>query len=209
MFAIAVCALALPGTAAADYKCWTNRDGVRECGERVPPEYAQQGHETRNKQGIRIDQSGAAPDREELARLRAEEAAREAERARLERERRTQLVEDDTLLALYTTEADLLRRRDAHLEGLRSRLNHTGKVALANLQRKRYRLEEEAASFERSEREIPPELSTRLENNRGQIRQSESSLIAMSQELEDLISRYAKELKRFRELRSRARTGAN
>ena len=41
----AVALLALPPMAGAGIKCWTNNDGVRECGNAVPPEYAQQGHE--------------------------------------------------------------------------------------------------------------------------------------------------------------------
>jgi hypothetical protein len=28
-------------TADAAIKCWTNKEGVKECGDTVPPEYAQ------------------------------------------------------------------------------------------------------------------------------------------------------------------------
>ena len=44
-------ALATP-FANAGIKCWTNKDGVRECGNAVPPEYAQQGHTVKDKQGL-------------------------------------------------------------------------------------------------------------------------------------------------------------
>ena len=37
--------------ADARFKCWTNSDGVKECGQNVPPEYAQQGHEEVNSLG--------------------------------------------------------------------------------------------------------------------------------------------------------------
>ena len=30
----------------AAIKCWTNKDGVRECGNVVPPEYSQESHTT-------------------------------------------------------------------------------------------------------------------------------------------------------------------
>ena len=40
--ALAVALLPLP--ASAGIKCWTNDDGVRECGNTVPPKYAQKAH---------------------------------------------------------------------------------------------------------------------------------------------------------------------
>ena len=36
---------------AARIKCWTNNEGVRECGNAVPPEYAQKGHKEVSKSG--------------------------------------------------------------------------------------------------------------------------------------------------------------
>ena len=42
----------ISGPASARFKCWTNHEGVRECGEKVPPEFAQQGHQEMSKQGV-------------------------------------------------------------------------------------------------------------------------------------------------------------
>lgn len=201
--------LAFPDTASAAYKCWTNRDGVKECGERVPPEYSQQGHETRNTEGMTIDRQGAAPDKAELARLRAEEAARVEEQKRREREQRARAISDDALLATYTTEADVLRARDNHIEGLKSRLKHAGKVVLPDLNTKRYTLEEGAATFERDGEEIPSDHLARLERNARQIGDSERSIEDMRDELEDLTQRFTKELARFRELKGTTSSGGS
>ena len=42
MFALS--GLTLSGTAQARMKCWTNNEGVRECGNSIPPEFAQKEH---------------------------------------------------------------------------------------------------------------------------------------------------------------------
>ena len=60
--------LLTPITTHARFKCWTNSDGVRECGENVPPEYAQQGHEEINKLGITVDKQERAMTEEENSR---------------------------------------------------------------------------------------------------------------------------------------------
>jgi len=53
--ALAVLAAALlPLPASAGIKCWTNDDGVRECGNTVPPEYAQKSHRELTGEGITV-----------------------------------------------------------------------------------------------------------------------------------------------------------
>ncbi len=52
--------------AHARIKCWTNKDDIRECGNVVPPEYSQKGHEELSDQGIVIDRKERAKTPEEL-----------------------------------------------------------------------------------------------------------------------------------------------
>ena len=67
--------LLLSATAAqAKFKCWTNNEGVKECGNAVPPEYAQQGHEVMNKHGV-ARESKKAKTLEELTQEREAEKA--------------------------------------------------------------------------------------------------------------------------------------
>ena len=40
-----------PQLAMAGFVCWTNNDGVKECGNSVPPEYAQKETRKRDSQG--------------------------------------------------------------------------------------------------------------------------------------------------------------
>ena len=47
----------LIGNAHARMKCWTNSDGVKECGDKVPPEYTQKGYQELSKGGIVTDET--------------------------------------------------------------------------------------------------------------------------------------------------------
>ena len=60
----------LPAEAAI--KCWTNKDGVRECGNVVPPEFAQQGHDEVSSGGVTRESTRRAKSLEELKAEHAE-----------------------------------------------------------------------------------------------------------------------------------------
>ena len=49
----ALLSISIPMPARAAIKCWTNHEGIRECGTAVPPEFVQQGHQELSKQGKR------------------------------------------------------------------------------------------------------------------------------------------------------------
>ncbi len=66
-----VCLVMLSLPAQARIKCWENSDGVRECGEKVPPEYAQKSHKEISNQGITLDESERAKTDEAIGRRRA------------------------------------------------------------------------------------------------------------------------------------------
>lgn len=186
--------------ASAAYKCWTNKDGVRECGERVPPEYAQQGHVTLDDQGLTRSKTEAAPDKADLERLRAEQAAKEAEQAEAAKERARQEVADQALMNTFTTEDDLLKNRDARLSALDSRVEHSRQVII-KLDEGRRQLENKAAQLERGGEALPDTLKQRLASNLRQIRQSESSIADMLAEHAELEGRYSADLERFRKLK--------
>ena len=45
-------AIVLTNNAIARIKCWTNNEGNRECGDKIPPEYTQQGYKELDKSGL-------------------------------------------------------------------------------------------------------------------------------------------------------------
>ena len=72
----------LVSNAHARMKCWTNSDGVKECGDKVPPEYTQKGYQELSKGGIVTDETDKVKTKEELKKekLEAEAIARHKEK---------------------------------------------------------------------------------------------------------------------------------
>lgn len=106
------CGLFLTSSAQAGrIKCWTNEDGMRECGSVVPPQFSQQGHEELNSQGVRIRTVKRAKTPEEI---RAELAKIEMCEKKARDEKRVREKEQE-LLALFSNEQDIITARDARL----------------------------------------------------------------------------------------------
>ena len=106
-------------SASHGIKCWKNKEGVRECGNIVPPEYAQQGSETKDKFGVTIGTTGRAKTMQELEVERA--ANREQEVAAEEAKKRE--AADRVLLDTFTTEDDMILTRDGQVAHLDSQIH--------------------------------------------------------------------------------------
>ena len=102
----------------ATIKCWKNSDGVRECGNAVPPEYAQQGHEERSARGLVMAKQAPAKTAEEIEEQRLQ-AEREAEEARL---KKIQAAKDRVLLDTFSNIDDMELARDGQLVSITSQI---------------------------------------------------------------------------------------
>ena len=107
----------------ARFKCWTNNEGIRECGEKVPPEFVQKGHEEMSGQGIVLKKKERAKTEEELAED-ARLAVIAAAEQKLEDE---QAKQDSILLDTFTSVADIETVRDDKLAVIESSITLTHK----------------------------------------------------------------------------------
>lgn len=131
--------------ALARIKCWTNDEGIRECGNSVPPEYAQKSHQEISNQGVIIDKQERAKTKlelEEEARL----AAIAAEKQKLKDE---QAKQNKILLDTFISVADIEAVRDGKLAVIES------SITLANKRNEKTRQDldkriEAAAAAERA-----------------------------------------------------------
>lgn len=186
--------------AHAGIKCWTNKDGVRECGNVVPPEYAQRGHKEVSDQGITTRELARAKSAEEveaerMAAVQAELDAKEAERlGRLEASR------DRVLLDTFTTEGDLLITRDAKLGAIDNRINHAVQV-IARLELSLEEMQGEAAALERGGKKVPDELRESIFRLERQIEDSREQIDLRHTEKAELAARFDADLLRYRELK--------
>ncbi len=183
-------------SAGAEIKCWTNDQGVRECGNSVPPEYAQQSHKRINEQGIVIDEKERAPSDEELAEQKRQ-AAIEAEKAR---ERAKQREQDSILLETFSSEDDIISARDDKVAAMNAQI----KLAESRLKKLRASLNkrmEKAAAEERAGNTPAETLLQDIESLRRQIQANEDFIADTEADREQIKSEYNADLERFRQLK--------
>ncbi len=195
---VALVAMASPEAMAAKIKCWTNHEGVRECGNIVPPEFAQKGHEELNKRGLTVKTKNRALTAEEL------EAQRE-EQERLEEQRRLdeeQAKRDRILLATYATEYDMRLAHKGKVAAIDSRIAHA-KHLVKKLQENLVELIQDAANQERSGKDVSDQTLSQISGVKKQIAEQNSFIEEREQEKSQINARFEDELAHFRRLKAR------
>lgn len=185
-----------PDSSSAGFKCWTNRDGVRECGNVVPPEYAQQGHVEKSNEGFVIRTQKRAKTQAEIEQERAR-AEKNATQQQLESE---QTNRDRVLLATFTTLSDLMLTRDSQIRVIDSRIDHTRHIA-DKLEERRQELMSEAAGLERSGKKVPPSLHQEINEVQRQIQENLSSIDERNRERAELEAKFESDLARYKVLK--------
>lgn len=177
--------------------CWTNKDGVKECGDRVPPEYAQKERQELNKQGLVIDETERAKTEEELeeAKHRAEMAA---EQQRLAEEK---AKHDKILLDTFSNVDDINMARDGKIAALETTISLTEKRN-EKLQAELDKLVEQAATEERAGKSPSEDLVKDIEALRRQIKNNEDFIADKREEQIAVKEEYANSVARFKELKS-------
>ena len=179
----------------AKFKCWTNNEGVKECGNAVPPEYAQQGHEVMNKHGV-ARESKKAKTLEELAAER--EAEKLAAAAAVEQEKRAKL--DRVLLDTFTSEDDMVLTRDGQIAHLESQIRLT-QSHIDKLQVNLDKMVDRAAEVEKRGEKPSDKMVADIANVRGQVAENEEFIASKRAEQDDIRNRFNADIQRFKELK--------
>jgi hypothetical protein len=178
--------------------CWTNDNGVRECGTSVPPEHSQKRIEIVNERGLVVKVIPAAKTKEQLAEER--EAARIQKE--LEEQRKERTRQDTILLNAYTTERDLILARDNNLKAVEGQIE-ISRGNLRVLKDNLAQFQKEAANYERSGKKPPEKLLKNIEDTKVQIQTKQNYVNIKQKEKDEMQARYEKDLKRFRELKDK------
>ena len=189
-------ALLGPASTQAAIKCWKNKDGVRECGNAVPPEYSQQETETKDKQGLTVKKSGAAKSLAELETERA--AARALKDQEVEKKKRAAL--DRVLLDTFTSEDDLILTRDGQIAHLDSQIRLT-QSHIDKLTKNLDQMIERAAEVERKGQKPGADIVQNIESVRDQIAENKAFIVTKRREQEAIRTRFEGDIARFRELK--------
>ncbi len=195
-FLAAACLLMVSMHANAAIKCWTNNEGVRECGNRVPPEYSQQGHQEISKSGMVIDEQSRVRTKEELA-ADAQQKVLLAEEKRVIAEKKKA---DNILLATYTNVIEIERARDERLKAIDSSITLANKQS-ETIQQDLDKRIQAAATAERSGKAPNDALLADIEELQRQVANKRSYISARKKEKEETNAEYAANIQRFKELK--------
>jgi hypothetical protein len=189
-------ALLIASTAVAErtFK-WTDSEGQIHYGNRVPPEYAKAERKVINEQGRTVKVYEAAKTPEEKA--AAKKAADLASRKKALDEK--QAIHDHSLLATYASEQDMQLARDGKVASVEALLQLTNS-RIESMKLRLLGLTEEAATYERSGKQLPHTLERQIKNLRAQITTNDAFVKEKTQELEDINRQFDADINRYIEL---------
>ncbi|OOO01929.1 MAG: hypothetical protein USCGTAYLOR_01853 [Chromatiales bacterium USCg_Taylor] len=181
--------------ASAGIKCWTNKEGVRECGNAVPAEYAQQGHTKFNAQGVAVGHRKRAKSQAEFA----EEERIKKQKAEEDRKRQEAEKADRVLLDTFSSEDDLVFAREGMVSAIEAQIQLT-ESHIQKIQANLDRMIVIAADLERSGQKPTEQAMADIEKVRAQIADNRSFIETKRKEQESVRQQYVADIERFRKL---------
>ncbi len=190
---------AAPLTAQNKIQCWTDNQGQRMCGDRVPPEYADKERKVMNDQGVVVETRRGAKTPEELAEeeRKAKEAADVKKRAEYDR----------ALLESFRTVKDIESMRDERLILLDGRLAASNK-SLADNEEALKNLQERADALQKAEKPVDERLAKQIKQFTRSLKDNQRSIENNAREREAIKTKFDADIARFNELRPPAATAA-
>ena len=183
---------------AAKFKCWTNNEGVKECGSYVPAEYSQKRIETRGDSGRVVEVNERAKNEAELAEIDRLAKLKEIEDAKIAAQKK----KDDILLKTFTSERDINMLRDSKtnvIEGIIRVTNSNNKA----LKKKLEKLQKKAANSERRGKKPHENLLNDIKVIENRISKNKKSNETKRTEQKTIRAKFAKDLQRFRTLKNK------
>lgn len=183
---------------AAKFKCWTNNEGVKECGSYVPAEFSQKRIETRSKSGRVVEVEKRAKTKAELAEIERLTQLKKIEDAKIAEQKK----KDDILLNTFTRERDINMLRDSKInviEGIITVTNSNNKA----LAKKLAKLQKRAANIERRGKKPPANILDDIKTIENRISKNNSSISAKREEQKVIKDKFAKDLLRFHTLKNK------
>ncbi len=192
---LAVVSLGVAAPAAAEIVCWTDENGNRACGDRVPPQYVKKEREVYDSSGRLIRREQREMTAEEKAALQAEQAraARELEQARYDR----------FLIQTYETVDDLIRAKEDRLAMIDAR------IALAEKNQRETgaemeKLEAAAAAQREQGKALPDKLAEQLAKFRASHAEASVAVRKLTAERARVAAGFDRDIARYRALKAEA-----
>lgn len=181
---------------ALAYKCWTNNEGIKECGDRLPPEYAQKGHQEIGKHGLVTEEADRAKTDEELEADKLEAKRRAEEQKELEAKK----LRDKVLLDTYSNVDDMEAIREERIAAIDS------SISLSKQQSEKLQtdLDTRMAAMAEKERKgkTPSEAEVNdIEELKRQIDNKKAFITKKQEEKTETNDKFASDIERFKKLK--------
>jgi len=144
---------------------WVDEDGQMHFGDRIPPKYQVKEHQELNELGVTMKHQKAAKTAEE----KAEEKRLAKEKNQADLIVKKQKQRDRVLLDTYTTERDLVVARDSRIEAIESQIQLADSI-IKDSNDKIATMEKQVTQIKASNRDIPPALFERIDNQKQQVK---------------------------------------
>ena len=179
---------------------WIDKNGVRQYGDAVPPEYAQGERRILNKEGVETSLEGSRKNEAQLA-----------EEQRVLDQKRAREQHDKFLLNTYVTTRDIERLRDERLQqldGQISAINAYVETLNTRLQGLTTRtLNFKPYSAKQNARRMPDDVAEQLVRSSNEVAAQRKAIDAKRQEAQSVRSKFEDDLSRFRELTAKPKSG--
>lgn len=196
IISVCISSLALPAT-KKKFSCWTNKQGIRECGNVLPPEYAQKGHEEMSAQGTVIKKVKRALTKEEIA------AQQQLEENKLQQQKlnEEQKQRDATLMQTYNNLDEIEMAKKGKLISIDTELGIFSKN-LKHSKQQLQALQSQAARSERNGKAVPEQLLKDIEKAKKQMDDYQQFIDKKNAEKERINAQFETDIQRFRALHS-------
>jgi hypothetical protein len=175
---------------------WVDDQGEVHYTDSLPPGQVERGHAEMSGEGVVVETQGPAKTREEVQQEEELKRAREA----ADRARKQQEAADQALVRTYRSLDDMIMTRDGKLASIDVMV----KLTRSNIRRQQDSLRGlrgDAANLERSGKPIPKPLSVSIAKAEQSIRDAYATMVAREQEKQEVVARFAADMRRFRELK--------
>lgn len=185
------------GTAqAAKLQCWTDKDGKRACGDRVPPEYAQKEREVRDAQGRVVERKQRQRTPEEVATERAKQMAEVAERDRFQRQK----AYDQYLLQSFGSIGEMEGVRDSRVSTLEGRIKLAEK-SIADTEKSLGTLKARAEATQKADKPVDAKLAKQIKEFEASLVDGLQGAAALRTERENVETKFTADVLRYKQLR--------
>lgn len=181
--------------AAKLYK-WVDEDGHTHYSDKIPPKESRRARTELDESGVTVNQVDAAKSREQLLREAEEERLRKEQHRLAEKQRQA----DRVLLRTFRTEDDILMTRNGQIQAVDTYIRVT-RASIKRLKSTLDEMQQNAAKLELSGQTISKRYLKDIETKRQALKDAYQSIIDREDEKNRIRQAFAKDLKRFRELK--------